>query len=229
MAFLLNIDTAVETASICFCRDGMLLASARNEDPKEHSSWLHKTIQDVIGDTGFKLQDLQGIAVTIGPGSYTGLRVGLSAAKGLCFALGIPLIAIGTLEMMASQLTRRYQEGIVCPMIDARRMEVFTAVYNHSLEPVLNPCAMIIDKESFSELLTLHSIVFSGNGSHKMQSIVSHPNAIFADGVFTADDMMELAEKHFNEHKWADLAYIEPMYLKEFYFANNPPVKNRVD
>jgi tRNA threonylcarbamoyladenosine biosynthesis protein TsaB len=217
MAFLLHIDTSMEIASICFSRDGELLELAKNGDPKNHSSWLHSAIKKLSENNSFHLEELDGISVTIGPGSYTGLRVGLSAAKGLCFALNKPLVAVGTLEMMANGIRNKF-DGLICPMIDARRMEVFTAVYNQSMQPIVKPTAMIVDKESFSDLLTHHSIVFTGSGSQKLKNLILDPNAVFVDGIFTANDMITVAEKNYNEGKLADLAYTEPMYLKEFYF-----------
>jgi tRNA threonylcarbamoyladenosine biosynthesis protein TsaB len=217
MAFILNIDTSVQAASLCFTKDGLILQSAKNEDIRNHSSWLHKTIGEITTQHNIQLKKLDAVAVTIGPGSYTGLRVGLSAAKGLCFALGIPLITIGTLQVMAKTLSGGNKK-LLCPLIDARRMEVFTAVYNQSMEPVVEPRAMIIDKESFSDLLADNTILFGGNGQEKLRSVITSANAFFSDKELSATDMIAIAEDYFNGQKFADLAYIEPLYLKEFYF-----------
>jgi tRNA threonylcarbamoyladenosine biosynthesis protein TsaB len=220
MAIILNIDTAVETASVCVSEEAHSLQFAMNSNQRDHASWLHPAIEKVLGDAGLVISDLKAIAVTIGPGSYTGLRVGLSAAKGLCFALGIPLIAIHTLEMMA--YANKDQDGdLYCPLIDARRMEVFMAVYDKMLKSVIEPKAMIISADSFDTLLASNKVVFSGNGSAKLKKIVYHSNAVFSNTVATAGDMIWLSYQYFNEKKFADLAYIEPLYIKEFYSPNH--------
>lgn len=216
MAIILNIDTAVESASVCLARDARPIQVAVNNNPKDHACWLHTTIQKIMPDTSLTLKDLEAVAVSIGPGSYTGLRVGLSAAKGLCFALGIPLIAINTLQMMAHPLQKE-ETDFICPLIDARRMEVFMAVYNKKMQEVVKPCAMIIEPNSFDSLLASGKIIFSGNGSKKIKNSIDHSHAIFSSHVATAADMIDLSENAFAEKKWADLTYIEPFYIKEFY------------
>lgn len=216
MAILLHIDTAVETASVCLAREQELLQLATNSHQKDHASWLHPAIQQVMADADVKLAGLEAIAITIGPGSYTGLRVGLAAAKGLCFGLRIPLIAISTLEMMA-QATRDEAGDLLCPVIDARRMEVFMGVYNKHIEPVVQPSAVILEAGCFDTLLRSNRVVFSGNGSLKARRLIRHPNAFFSDRTATAADLVPLAEERFREKKFADIAYTEPLYLKEFY------------
>lgn len=216
MAILLNIDTAVETASVCLSNDSDLISVAINENQKDHAAWLHTAIQEILQDAGFSVNDLEAIAVSIGPGSYTGLRVGLSAAKGLCYALNIPLISIGTLKIMAHAVNKE-EAQLFCPVIDARRMEVFTAVYDRSLHEIVKPCALIVDKNSFADLLASHTIMFCGNGNKKLQSVLSHDNALFSTKVPTAADMPSLAAEYFREKKFFALAYIEPLYIKEFY------------
>src|ERR1051325_9884884 len=143
MALILNIDTAIETASICLSEDKNVLKFAINENQKDHAAWLSVAIKTLMKEAGIQLNQLNTIAVTIGPGSYTGLRVGLSAAKGLCYALNIPLITIGTLEMMA-MAAKEEPVDLLCPMIDARRLEVFTAVYNKKMEEVRSPHSLIL-------------------------------------------------------------------------------------
>jgi len=216
MAIILHIDTAVETASVCLSGNGEILGLSVNENQKDHASWLHNAMRVLVKDAGFTLKDLEAVAVSIGPGSYTGLRVGLSAAKGLCFALNIPLIPVGTLEMMAHSIKNEATD-LICPLVDARRMEVFTAVYNKSLIEIIKPCTMIIDTDSFSEVLSLHKIIFLGNGSKKLQTILSNNNAEFSFKRATAADMAPLADTLFRGKKFADLAYTEPFYIKEFY------------
>jgi tRNA threonylcarbamoyladenosine biosynthesis protein TsaB len=154
--------------------------------------------------------------VTIGPGSYTGLRVGLSAAKGFCYALQIPLIAVGTLEMMAFAM-KDESEGLLCPLIDARRMEVFYALYDNKVTEVVKPAALIIDEKSFNDFLFNQILIFSGSGSKKLQTILTHPNARFSQAVASAIHLAVIASKYFQLKKFADLAYIEPLYVKEFY------------
>ncbi len=216
MALILNIDTAVNTASICLAKDGEPLQFLINNDQKDHAAWLHSTIQKMIAAAGFAITDLEAIAVTIGPGSYTGLRVGLSAAKGLCFALNIKLITINTLEVMANAI-KEDEADFFCPLIDARRMEVFMAVYNKKMEEVIKPCALVIEADSFDELLKTGKVVFVGNGSEKLKHHIVHPNIIFNKKVITAAEMVSLSEKLFLKKTFADLAYVEPFYIKEFY------------
>jgi tRNA threonylcarbamoyladenosine biosynthesis protein TsaB len=216
MAIILNIDTAVNTASVCLARGSRSIQFTLNDHQRDHAAWLHPAIQRVIRDARLTINELDAIAVTIGPGSYTGLRVGLSTAKGLCFSLGVSLIVVNTLEMMA-YATREYDTDLLCPLIDARRMEVFTAVYDKNLTQIIEPAALILDSTSFGSLLNTKRIVFSGNGAEKLKSVIHHPNAIFSTTVATAADMTYLAEQRFLEKKFADLAYTEPLYLKEFH------------
>ena len=218
MAILLNIDSAVETASVCLSDNAEVIKLAISENQKDHAAWLHAAIRDLVGDAGLAVTDLSSIAVTIGPGSYTGLRIGLAAAKGLCYALKIPLICINTLKMMAHAEKSATSE-LICPLIDARRMEVFTAIYNNSLEEIVKPFATILTKDSFDDFLSSHKIIFCGNGSKKLQAVLCHTNAIFSDRIATAANLPYLAYQYLQEKRFADLAYIEPLYLKEFHSA----------
>jgi tRNA threonylcarbamoyladenosine biosynthesis protein TsaB len=216
MALLLNIDTALETASVCLSKNDEVLVFATNDRQQDHAAWLHAAIAGILENTGHGLEQLDAVAVTIGPGSYTGLRVGLSAAKGFCYALQIPLITVGTLEIMAYAM-KSEAEGLLCPMIDARRMEVFYAVYDNNLTEVVKPAAMIIDEKSFNDFLFNGILIFSGSGSKKLQTILSHPNARFSQSIASAIHLSVIAYKYFQLKKFADLAYIEPLYVKEFY------------
>ena len=220
MALVLNIDTSVETASVCLSDHTEMLQLRVNTGRKTHVSWLHPAIQKIISDQQIKITAIEAIAVTIGPGSYTGLRVGLSAAKGLCYALGIPLITVNTLEVMAYSTKNEPGGSLLCPMIDARRNEVFTAVYKKDLLEVIKPCNMIINEKSFDELLVSGKIIFSGNGALKLKSLIHHPNAIFSNKAATAADMIHLSAGYFQQNRFSDVAYTEPLYLKEFY---SPP------
>ena len=222
MSLILNIDTAIETASICLAKDKNVLQLSINENQKDHAAWLTVAIQKMMKDSDYKLSELNAIAITIGPGSYTGLRVGLAAAKGLCYVLNIPLITIGTLEMMA-MAAKDESVDLLCPMIDAKRMEVFTAIYNNKMAEVRSPHALIIDNNSFSDLLSSNSILFFGNGSKKLQSMLQHPHAIFRNIVYTASHMVSLAADRLMTLQFADLAYVEPLYLKEFFSPARKP------
>jgi tRNA threonylcarbamoyladenosine biosynthesis protein TsaB len=216
VSYILNIDTAVVTASLCLAKDDAVMKLKINPSQKDHASWLHVAIKEMMEEAGISLQELDAIAVSSGPGSYTGLRVSMATAKGLCYALQKPLITVGTLKMMAVA-AREASTDLLCPMIDARRMEVFTAVYDHSLSEILSPVNIILEKESFKELLEKHSILFFGNGSEKFRSLISHPNASFKNLEATAEHMTGLSFSQFKNKEFADLAYTEPYYGKAFY------------
>lgn len=221
MSLILNIDTAIANASICLARDGIALRLAENMNRDEHASWLHVTIKKILSEQKLNLSDLKAVAVTIGPGSYTGLRVGLSAAKGLCYALDIPLLTIGTLEMMA-YAAKDEPFDLLCPMIDARRQEVFTAVYDKKLNELMKPQALILDANIFDQFLT-RKILFFGTGSNKTQSIIQHENAWFNNVTINASSMALLSENLFQTENYADLVYTEPLYLKDFHSVSALP------
>lgn len=223
MPLLLNIESAVETASVCLADGDRVLSFMKNETKKDHAAWLHPAIENILRKTTYKLQDLAGIAVSIGPGSYTGLRIGLATAKGLCYALQKPLITINTLHVMAFAATN-HATDLICPMIDARRMEVFTALFNKSLETVIEPKALVIGEKSFSEQLAKHKILFFGNGSEKFKAICKDSNAVFKSIHFDAKNMVAISEKLFAAKQFADLAYAEPLYLKEFFTPGHKPL-----
>jgi tRNA threonylcarbamoyladenosine biosynthesis protein TsaB len=216
MALLLNIDTAVEAASICLAKDGKVLSFSKNEKQKDHASWLHVAIKEMFEKNNAELNSIDAVGLTEGPGSYTGLRIGMATAKGICYALSKPLITLNTLAVMAN--AAKDQNGdLLCPMIDARRMEVFTALYKKDLQMVKEPVAMVIDEKSFDEELMYSSICFFGNGSNKFRNIKHHANAFFSDAGFDATAMVSLAERKYMDQVFADLAYAEPLYLKEFH------------
>ena len=216
MSFILNIDTAIESASICLANNGLYIAEAKNLVRNDSASWLHQAIQTLLESRNFQLSQLKAIAVSSGPGSYTGLRVGMATAKGLCYVLNIPLINISTLQMMLESAIDE-ETDLYCPMIDARRMEVFTAVYDKKGNEVISPHNKILDDKSFSNLLKDQSITFFGNGSAKLGAIIKSENAIFKQVESTAAHMAKLSFKHFANHSFANLAYCEPYYGKEFY------------
>ena len=223
MIDILLIDTAVSSASVCLARDGENISLRTNDSQKDHAAWIHKAIQDVLkeGDSG--IEKLSAVAISNGPGSYTGLRVGLSAAKGICFAANKPLITVNTLLLMA-MAAKDCEADLLCPMIDARRMEVFTAVYTKQLDPVLAPCSMILDENSYQTLLENNTICFFGNGSEKYLSTFFHPNALLKPVFFTAADMIKLVYNKFEYSDFEDLAYSEPFYFKEFYLPSVKPL-----
>jgi tRNA threonylcarbamoyladenosine biosynthesis protein TsaB len=212
----LNIDTAVVSASLCLAKDDQVLKLKVNPSQKDHASWLHVAIKEMMEEAGLSLNELDAIAVSSGPGSYTGLRVSMATAKGLCYALQKPLITVSTLKMMAVAAIDASTD-LLCPMIDARRMEVFTAVYDHSLVEILSPVNIILEKESFKEQLHTSSILFFGNGSEKFKSLVTDSNAVFQNLEANAEHMTGLSFSQFEKKEFADLAYAEPYYGKAFY------------
>jgi tRNA threonylcarbamoyladenosine biosynthesis protein TsaB len=216
VALILNIDTAVEVASICLAKDGKVLSIAKNESQKDHASWLHIAIKETFEKSNSALRSVEALAVTGGPGSYTGLRIGMATAKGICYALNKPLISLNTLLVMANA-AKDESADLLCPMIDARRTEVFTAIYTKELQIVKEPAAMTLNENSFDEYLLNNSICFFGNGSNKFGTIKKHEKAIFSEIKADALSMIALSEKKFVEKEFADLAYAEPLYLKEFY------------
>jgi len=216
MALILNIDTAVDIASVCLADDGRILSIERNERQKDHAAWLHPGIKEIFEKNNWQLTTIDAIAVTGGPGSYTGLRIGMTAAKGICYALNKPLIILNTLQVMANA-AKDETAGLLCPMIDARRMEVFTAIYSKDLQIIKEPAAIEINEKSFDEELLTNSICFFGNGSIKFQPIKKDQKAIFSDIISDATSMITLSGEKFKQKEFADLAYAEPLYLKEFY------------
>lgn len=222
MSYILNIDTAVTTASVCLAQDEQAIGLKTNPSQKDHAAWLHIAIRDLVQEAGINLSQLDALAISAGPGSYTGLRVGMSAAKGLCYALNKPLIAINTLQMMAAA-ARDQSEELLCPMIDARRMEVFTAVYDQNLAEIMPPTNLIIDRHSFDSLLNRFFVTFFGNGSDKFKNISESINAHFKMIEVNAKNMMSLSFNEFRQERFANLAYTEPYYGKDFHLAPPKP------
>ena len=220
MSLILNIDTAIDTASVCLAKNGDILLIAKNESQKDHAAWLHMAIKEILDRINLELDAIDAVAVTQGPGSYTGLRIGMATAKGICYALNKPLITLNTLQVMANAVTfHSVTAALLCPMIDARRMDVFTAIYSRDLKVVKEPAAITLSHSSLDEELKTNTICFFGNGSKKFQSIVKSRNAIFTEIGTDAASMALLSVKKCTEKEFADLAYVEPMYLKEFYIS----------
>lgn len=216
MSLILNIDTALETAVVCLAKDGEVLQAAVNAEQKDHAAWLHPAIGNLLQQTEITLHQLDAISVSIGPGSYTGLRVGLSAAKGFSYALSIPLIAVGTLEILAASV-KDIAADLICPLIDARRMEVYAALYDKKMTEKIPPHSLVVDSSVFSQLLQVHTILFCGSGSKKLQSVLHNNNASFTEIHSTIHAFARLSQKYFSENKFTDLAYSEPLYVKEFH------------
>jgi len=219
MPLILNIDTSGEQASICLAKDEEILSVINNPQQKDHASWLQPAIREAMKRSGLLLENLDAIGITSGPGSYTGLRVGMATAKGLCYALALPLITVNTLEAMA---TTAFGEDVdyICPMIDAKRMEVFTAIYDKELSLVLPPVAMVLNETSFLEWLEDKRIIFFGSGHQKFQKIFNHHNAFFKNLYFDSSYLTGITSKKFSISAFSDLAYSVPDYLKEFYRTN---------
>ena len=217
MAVILNIETATKNCSVSLSRDGEVLAIREmNEEKYSHSEKLHSFIKEVLHEGRSRMEDLQAVAVSKGPGSYTGLRIGVSAAKGLCYALERPLISVPTLESLAQQVIAG-QEGHIAPMIDARRMEVYTAVFGMDRKQLKETDALIVEQDSFSEFLKQGKVYFLGDGSEKCKEIINHPNAVFLDGLYPSSrEMAVLSERKYQAGHFEDLAYFEPYYLKDF-------------
>ena len=236
MALILNIDTALDNAYISLAENELGLGYAINETTKDHAAWMQPAIDKLIKESGWRIADLNAIGVSIGPGSYTGLRIGLSTAKGLCFALKIPLITINTLEIMAFSAINDIEihdpdlfprNLFICPMIDARRMEVFAAVYNSSLMKIYEPHSRILDALAFDELLGRQKMLFLGNGSIKFQRVCQNANAIFKKLALNPFALSKLTYKNFIGNNFATLAYAEPLYLKEFFTKQPEPGKTK--
>jgi tRNA threonylcarbamoyladenosine biosynthesis protein TsaB len=220
MPTILSIETSTTICSVALIRNGEILSSTELGVAHSHSEKLTLLIRDCVTHAGLTFNDLDALAVAKGPGSYTGLRIGVATAKGLCYALDKPLIAINTLEAMAYQVADFCISSYwLCPMLDARRMEVYCALYDQDLQTILPTCAKIIDQSSFAEYLSLHPIIFFGNGSLKCKPLLdSHPQAFFMNQVVhpSAKTVAILAARAFDEKRFENLAYFEPFYLKEF-------------
>lgn len=219
MPLILNIDTASEKAHISIARNGQVLQARNNDAQKEHASFLQAAVQDILNVSGINIKEIDAVAVTAGPGSYTGLRVGFASAKGFCYALKKPFITISTLEILTASALEALPAAanlLYCPMMDARRMEVFTAVYDQNLDIILDPCAMVLNGSSFEKELSNHKIVFFGNGSTKWEQLCKHPNAAFSPVSISPEAFSKRSNILFEEKIFAELAYSEPFYLKEF-------------
>lgn len=218
MPLILQIETATTSCSVALALNGEVIAVKELNERNIHASHITLFIEEVMAAAGRSLRELDAVAVSMGPGSYTGLRIGVSTAKGLCYALDIPLIAINTLDAMASA---KAQQGdsrtLYCPMIDARRMEVYLAVYDSEGNTILPVEAKIIEGNSFAEMLDGNKMVFFGDGAEKCRDVLTHPNAeVLIDFTNSASHLSTLALQKFESEAFEDVAYFEPFYLKDF-------------
>ncbi len=227
MALILNIDTATRICSVALAADEKIVAFKESSDEKSHAALLTVFIQEIFHEAGITPESIDAVAVSKGPGSYTGLRIGVSVAKGLCYGTGGPLIGTSTLEAMTNGAVRNHLEDqydftgreqvLYCPMIDARRMEVYMAVFNNRREPIMPVQAKVIEKNTFDALLTKNRVLFFGDGSEKCRGIIDHRNAFFPGGFsYSAKNMAALSEEAFRLKKFENTAYFEPYYLKDF-------------
>ncbi|TAE00689.1 MAG: tRNA (adenosine(37)-N6)-threonylcarbamoyltransferase complex dimerization subunit type 1 TsaB [Bacteroidetes bacterium] len=212
----LSIDTSTAVCSVALHEKQKLLACSEILLDKSHSGSLTLLIEDLLKNTGNSFANLTEIAVSKGPGSYTGLRIGVSTAKGLCVALDLPLLSVGTLESMAFSMIPFFSaKTLFCPMIDARRMEVFMAIFDHELNKIQEIQALVLNENTFANLLEHYQIVFFGNGSEKLQKILVHQNAFFVNDIYPSAKYIGCLA---DASKMVDVAYFEPFYLKEFMF-----------
>ncbi len=223
----LHIETATDICSVALSEGDKQLSLVESGQERSHASLLNKFIRQAVAEAGKELKKLDAIAVSKGPGSYTGLRIGVSTAKGLAYALEIPLLASGTLENMASGavshaalselITIHGEHLLLCPMLDARRMEVYTGFYTLKNELFREVSADIIDEESYREILESHQVCFFGNGADKCKMVLDHPSAHFIDGINpSAASMIPPILKKYQLKQFEDVAYFEPFYLKDF-------------
>ncbi|MFS4493364.1 tRNA (adenosine(37)-N6)-threonylcarbamoyltransferase complex dimerization subunit type 1 TsaB [Maribacter sp. 2308TA10-17] len=217
MAWILNLETATTNCSVSLAKDGKTTAIKEHDTPNySHSEQLHVFIDDVLNKAAVSLSELDAIAVSKGPGSYTGLRIGVSAAKGLCFSLDIPLISIETLKSMASQ-SKSSEYDFVIPLLDARRMEVYSKVFDIQFNEVRETKAEIVDESSFLEFTKKGKTLLIGSGANKCKDVIITDNLEYNfDAVPSAEQMSQLSYDKFQNHDFEDVAYFEPYYLKDF-------------
>lgn len=216
MSLILNIDTVLESASVCLSEDDLVLGISGSEEPKDHSSWLHRSIQRLLEINDLSATRLDAISVTIGPGSYTGIRIGLAAAKGLCYALQKPLITVNRLELIA-YANKDTEAQVICPVIDARRMEIYFGLYNKEMSVIEPPSAHVLGETSFDSLLNQQSVLFCGTGIPKIEKIIKHPHARFSHITGNAKQQASITSKKFLTGDITSLVKADPLYIKDFY------------
>lgn len=223
MNYILNIETATKNCSVSLAKEGKtILCKEIAEEGYSHAERLHVFIEDLVHEAGIHFKDIQAIAVSQGPGSYTGLRIGVSAAKGLCYALNVPLIAVDTLQVLASQV--KVEDGLIIPMIDARRMEVYSAIFDVKFEKIRETQAEVITENSFETIS--ETVYFVGDCADKCKSVITKSNFIFLEEIKypSATAMSILSFSKFQNKDFEDLAYFEPYYLKDFMITPSKKV-----
>jgi tRNA threonylcarbamoyladenosine biosynthesis protein TsaB len=225
MALILNIETATDVCSVALGNESGLLRFKENNKGKSHAAILTVFIEELLRESKYTTQQLDAVAISMGPGSYTGLRIGTSVAKGICYGADRPLIAVPTLQSMAYGFSQKHEvmkhkehvHSWLCPMIDARRLEVYTAFFNVNGDFQTNIKAEIINENSFADILNERKVLFFGNGSDKCRDTIKHKNALFYNGFeASAKDMIKLSHDLFEKDEFKDVAYFEPFYLKDF-------------
>ncbi|MFD0989275.1 tRNA (adenosine(37)-N6)-threonylcarbamoyltransferase complex dimerization subunit type 1 TsaB [Mariniflexile jejuense] len=216
MSLILSIETATTNCSVSLSKEGKtIVLKEDNSKNYSHAESLHVFIDAVLKEANIAPNKLDAIAISKGPGSYTGLRIGVSAAKGLCFALGKPLISVSTLESLAHQIA--CNDGVIVPMLDARRLEVYTAILDVNYNEIKETEAKVLDTNAFAEQLNQGNVYFIGNGVEKTKALINHPNAIFVENKLpSATQMSLLAFNKYKKGDFEDVAYFEPYYLKDF-------------
>ncbi len=230
MSCVLNIETSTKVCSVALSNNGKILFSKENRDGVSHAELLGVFVQDAVSYACQHNLKIEAVAVSSGPGSYTGLRIGISEAKGFCYGAGIPLIAIPTLEILTNRMIRfGFESDYYCPMIDARRMEVYAAIYDKKMNKIRDVSADIIDENSYLDFLSKGKVLFFGDGSEKCKQVIRSENSIFIENVFlSAVDMVSISERKFEKGEFENIAYFEPFYLKDFMAtkAKNKVIKN---
>ncbi len=218
MSLILSLETSVDNCSVALHENDVLLHSELIKEPQAHATRLALLIQTSLKSSNRSMNELNAVAITSGPGSYTGLRIGTSTAKGLCFALNIPLLSVNTLELLIYQASfHNPEKAMLCAMIDARRMEVYSMLTNSDRTVVNNTLAEIIDEQSYRSILDNNKILFLGNGATKSKGVINHPNALFLDDQQPlAAALGEIAFNKFQQNQFEDLVHFEPNYLKDF-------------
>jgi tRNA threonylcarbamoyladenosine biosynthesis protein TsaB len=223
---ILHLETATNVCSVALSEGEKILATRESSEDRSHGTLLTVFVEEVLKEAGKNAEQLDAVAVSKGPGSYTGLRIGVSATKGIAYARNIPVIGIGTLQSMTltamenkvvQQLLKDHPDLLFCPMIDARRMEVFSAIYDASLKETAPVSAIIVEENSFKNILDKQPVVFFGNGADKVRDTIRHEKAHFITGLEpSSKQMIPLASEAFRKKQFEDTAYFEPFYLKDF-------------
>ncbi len=233
MPLILNIETSCSVCSVVLSNNDLIIDKKQTEIKNSHSAKLTIYIEEIFKYSELQISDLDAVSVSKGPGSYTGLRIGVSTAKGIAYGAGIPLISVNTLQSMTSgiidnidkYLLENKDNIIFCPMIDARRMEVYSAFFNLNNKQIVETSADIIENNSYIDLLDKNKIIFFGDGASKCKNTITHENAVFIDNIFPlAENMIKLSEKAYENKNFEDVAYFEPFYLKDFLATK--PKKN---